>query len=122
LSLCLTDTWRKYTSSEIRKVVPGQWFTALEALECDILTFDIAPYVQKSRRIVVFWDAHGFEVAEWVLGCLLPQLAFKPHLILMHDLSDMRYCSPPRAYGEERLWKGTSGWEISMWLGYVKFS
>jgi FkbM family methyltransferase len=119
LSLCLTDTWRKSTVSKIRKVVANQWFLPLEARECDILTFDIAPYLQQSSKTVVFWDAHGFEVAEWVLGYLLPQLASRPHRILMHDLSDMRYCSPQRAYGKERLWKGTSGWEQSMWLGNI---
>jgi len=119
LSLCLSDNWRKQSVPKIRRIVSPDWFAPLEALECDILKFDIATPLAKAQRVVVFWDAHGFELAEWVLGELLPKIAFKPHLVMMHDLADLRYCSPQRAYGEERLWKGTSAGEQSMWLGHI---
>jgi len=119
LSLCLSDTWRKQSVPKIRQIVPPEWFAPLEALECDILSFDIGPRVASARRIMVFWDAHGFELAEWVLGELLPKIARKPHIVMMHDLSDLRYCSSERRYGNERLWKGTSAGEQSMWLGHI---
>jgi FkbM family methyltransferase len=119
LSLCLSDSWRKQSAPKIRRIVPPDWFAPLETLECDILRFDIASRLQNAHKPLVFWDAHGFELAEWVLGELLPKIAFKPHIVMMHDLADIRYCSPKRAYGEEGLWKGISAGDDSMWLGHV---
>src|SRR5262249_14451502 len=56
-----------------------------------------------------FWDAHGFEVAECVLGGILPLVEDKPHVVAMHDLSDARYM--PRwqdSYQGHRIWMGQS--------------
>jgi len=119
LSLCLSESWRNESVPKISKIVPPEWFVPLETLERDILRFDIASRLGSAQRVAVLWDAHGFEVAEWVLGELLPKIAFKPHIVMMHDLSDLRYCSPERKYGSEGLWKGTSAGDQSMWLGDV---
>ena len=57
----------------------------------------------------MFWDAHGYHIADHVLGRLLPSVADRPHLVLMHDISDVRYeAAPPRCRPIERhgLWRG----------------
>ena len=33
-----------------------------------------------SERVLLLWDAHGFEIAEMVLGRILPLIADRPHL------------------------------------------
>jgi hypothetical protein len=58
----------------------------------------------------VLWDAHGFEIAEIVLGRILPLVSDRPHLVLMHDISDARYAPASRSYEGQPLWKGST-WE-----------
>ena len=73
----------------------------------DILTFDFQPVLEAARRILVFWHAHGFDVAECILGELLPRIADRPHVVIMHDLMDARSCPDHSIeYGEHGLWKG----------------
>jgi len=57
----------------------------------DILTVDFPEVVDNKDKILVFWDAHGYEIAATVLEKLLPEIAGKQHLVLMHDIADGRY-------------------------------
>jgi len=111
LSLCLSDAWERETVPAIRKIVPDLWFEPLQALQADILTFDYKSAFTDAQKILVFWDAHGFDIAECVLGNILPLISTLPHYVIMHDLSDARYL-PPKSnlYGNNGLWKGNS-WE-----------
>jgi hypothetical protein len=56
----------------------------------------------------VLWDAHGFEIAEIVLGRILPLISDRPHLVLMHDISDNRYAHVSRSYADQPIWKGST--------------
>lgn len=106
VSLCLSNDWRKHTRPKIAGMVPVGWFAPLEAHEADILTFNYAECLKGFSRVMVFWDAHGFDIAECVLGGILPLLVDRRNVILMHDLSDRRYTSPENDnYGESGLWK-----------------
>ena len=77
------------------------------------------------ERVLLLWDAHGFEIAELVLGEILPRLADREHLLLMHDISDNRYPGVPRSYGGQPLWKGsawqkrTGAWESRVNIGWM---
>src|SRR5262249_36519136 len=85
----------------------------------DILKYDATAAVAPAERCLVFWDANGFEIAEWVLGHLLPLLQNKGNVVLMHDLSDRRYCSPSREYGTRSNWTSPSTQAHSHWLGHI---
>jgi hypothetical protein len=78
--------------------------------------------LERAQRPLVLWDAHGFEIAEWVLGKLLPALVSKPHLVLMHDMSDTRFEVPSAEYGETEIWKGTNAGDLSVGPASEKIS
>jgi hypothetical protein len=120
LSLCNSAEWDTTTVPALRSVVARDWFAPLRALRADILTFDYRRHLAGARRVVLFWDAHGFEIAECVLGTILPLVAERQHLVFMHDLSDTRYCSPSLAdYGERALWKGENAADSRLRIGIV---
>jgi hypothetical protein len=120
LSLCNSGEWDSVTAPKLRQVVDRSWFRALDARRTDILTFDYDRYLRGANRIVVFWDAHGFEIAECVLGTILPLIANRPHLIFMHDLSDIRYCPPSLSdYGGRGLWKGENAGDGRFRIGII---
>ena len=120
LSLCLSDDWERLTLPKLRKVVPASWFLPLEALRKDILSFDYRSAIAGKRKVVLFWDAHGFDIAECVLGAIMPELAEREHLVMMHDLSDLRYCSADALlYGPYGLWKGNNWSGPRLRLGHI---
>jgi len=119
ISLCLTDDFQKKTLPKVLRVVSEEWLKPLQALKCDILFFNYEKALKDYNRILVFWDAHGYEVAECVLGKILPLIADRPHLVIMHDLSDARYSSG-KEYGGKQLWKRNHYPEGSrMRLGHI---
>jgi hypothetical protein len=120
LSLCISDSWERETVPRLRKIVPDTWFAPLQALRTDILDFDYRRALAGAERVIIFWDAHGFEIAECVLGAILPVVADRPHLILMHDLSDTRYSSEEQlAYGGHGLWKSNNWSGPRLKLGII---
>ncbi len=120
LSLCLSDDWERRTLPRVRGIVPKEWFAPLQALRADILEFDYEMALSGAQRVVVFWDAHGFEIAECVLGQILPVIAGREHLVLMHDLSDARYSSEEQLqYGAHGLWKGNNWDGPRLKLGHI---
>lgn len=106
LSLDVGDEWQAWTVPRLRPLVPAGWFSPLQAVRADILTFDFETALAGAERVLVFWDAHGFEVAECMLGRILPLLEGREHLVIMHDLSDTRHHDAARDYAGQRLWKG----------------
>lgn len=112
VSLCNTELWDRQVLPRLRTVVPAPWFAALDARNGDILAFDFEQAFRGRERVLVFWDAHGFDVAECVLGGILPLLVSRPHAVAMHDMSDARYQGPTTdPYGDDGLWRGEGkGW------------
>ena len=108
VSLCNSRDWVDETLPRLRPVVPAAWFDALDARIGDILDVDYETVVQGAQRVLLLWDAHGFEIAEIVLGRILPLIADRPHLVLMHDISDNRYAGVSRSYDGQPLWKGST--------------
>ena len=123
VSLCLSDSWERETLPKLRHLVPENWFDPLQALRTDILDFDYERAISGSKRVLIFWDAHGFDIAECVLGRILPIVAPLQHLVIMHDLSDNRYSSEEELeYGENGLWKGNNWSGPRVKLGIIDSS
>ena len=107
VSLCHSNDWASETLPRLTGVVPGGWLDRLDARMADILEVDYEDVLRGHERILLLWDAHGFEIAEIVLGRILPLISERPHLVLIHDISDNRYGAVPRSYEGQPLWKGS---------------
>lgn len=120
LSLCLSPDWHSRSEKQIKKLCGGEWADPLEALETDVLTFDYRTALDQAERVFVFWDAHGFEIAEKVLGEIVPLIHNKAHVVAMHDLGDARYLDDEyRKYGDRGLWMGSNAETPRVRLGVV---
>jgi hypothetical protein len=120
LSLCLSDDWERVTLPRVRSIVPKSWFGPLDALRVDILDFDYELALSGAKRVLIFWDAHGFDIAECVLGEILPVVANIEHLVIMHDLSDTRYSSEEGLeYQGHGIWKGNNWSGPRLKLGII---
>jgi hypothetical protein len=106
VSLCQSAEWSSQVAPRIARVVDPAWFANIDARRTDILSVDYEAIIADHRRVLLLWDAHGFEIAELVLGDILPRLADRDHLLLMHDISDNRYGAAPRSYRGHPIWKG----------------
>jgi hypothetical protein len=92
----------------LRKVVSPEWFGPLDALVTDILDVDFERVIGDARRVLFLWDAHGFQIAEVVLGRILPALVGREHLVIMHDITDTRYSWVTPSYEGKPIWKGST--------------
>lgn len=125
ISLCQSGDWTADVAPRIAERVEQSWFDRLDARMADILSADYEKILAEHGRVLLLWDAHGFEIAELVLGEILPRLASREHLVLLHDISDNRYASVPRSYGGQPLWKGskwqarTGEWDARVNIGWM---
>ncbi|HEX5268902.1 MAG TPA: hypothetical protein VFW33_00380 [Gemmataceae bacterium] len=120
LSLCLTDLWQRETRPRLEGICSPEWFARGDIRVGDLLAHDFRETLAGCRRCLIFWDAHGFDVAECVLGHLLPQLSGRRCAVVMHDMTDLRYDGTPApAYGPDGLWKGGRDSQGTFWLGHV---
>jgi hypothetical protein len=106
VSLCKSKDWHTDSLPKITQFVSREWLSRLDARLTDILEVEYAELFEHADRVLLLWDAHGFEIAEIVLGRILPMIADRPHLVLIHDISDNRYAAVPRSYEGQPLWKG----------------
>jgi hypothetical protein len=116
ISLDIKDEWSK-SRPRIAELVPSEWFAPAQIELNDILDYDFASAIGPAQSCLVFWDAHGFEIAECVLGGILPQLKNRRHVVLMHDISDARFEVSSPEYGNSALWRGCDAAAEYMWLG-----
>lgn len=122
LSICRTDSW-KQTLKRIAPLIDAEWLARLDARRANIVGFPFAQEVGGAERVLVFWDAHGMQVAGEVLGSLLPAIAGREHLVVMHDISDARFDGPGRVpYSGRPLWDGTISSPDKFRIGYLESS
>ncbi len=107
VSLCMSRDWDEVVKHRVAQVVPESWFHPLEIRIGEILTTDVEALIGDSQRILLLWDAHGFDMAEFVLGGLMPALEHRQNFVIMHDISDGRYAPINPDYQGKRLWRGT---------------
>jgi hypothetical protein len=74
--------WEARTAPRLEQVVDANWFAPLTVFHDDITTFDFDPLLAGNTRTLVFWDAHGADVAEAVFGGLLPALPAENKVIV----------------------------------------
>ena len=121
LSVCRSEDWAERTRPAVAPLVPDGWLDPIDARVADILSFDFAAALGAARRPMLFWDAHGMDIAECVLGEIVPLMAGKEHLVLMHDLSDARCASPEaRRYGRHGLWRKNDWQGTRVFLGHIQ--
>jgi hypothetical protein len=122
VSICLTSDWTLEVAAKVAGVIGRSALSRLDARIADIGLVDYERIVSRHRRVLLLWDAHGFEIAEVVFGQILPAIADREHLVLMHDISDNRYLVDSPAYTggvwRPRPWPSTSpvniGWMQSI--------
>ncbi|MTV49669.1 hypothetical protein GJ688_11855 [Heliobacillus mobilis] len=122
VSICMTDYFQKQTIPALKDkgLIDDDWLSPLQCHTADILQFPFEELLAGQQRVLLFWDAHGFEVANVVLGKIMPVLASRDHLVIMHDLSDARYCGEHIfPYGETSLWDGENAGDNRFFIGHV---
>lgn len=107
-SICLTN-WAA-SASAIARVVPSDWFMPQDLLIENVCHTDFATLLGDSERVLIVWDAHGFDVAQTLLGTLLPLLENRQHVVIIHDIGDIRYHPHENAYAGYGIWKGEILW------------
>src|SRR5579872_1060079 len=123
--MCGTGEWTSIVAPRLRPIVGDGWFANVDALRMNILAADYEALFEGRERVLVLWDAHGYEIAELVLGDMLPRLASRDHLVVMHDISDNRYHGVTRSYERAPLWKGiswqerTHTWDSRVKIGWM---
>jgi hypothetical protein len=125
VSLCQSSDWASLVAPRLARVVSPGWFDRVDARMADIVSADYEAILSGAYRVLLLWDAHGFEIAEVVLGEILPRLVDREHLMLMHDISDNRYAGISRSYGGRPIWKGskwqqrTRSWDSRVNIGWM---
>ena len=118
ISVCNSTDWENISLPRVKEVVPGNWFEPLTIINGDILTLNYEMLLGNSQRVLLFWDAHGFAIAECVLGGILPLLVDREHIVIMHDISDNRYVDQDYFdYRGERIWRGADKQSARLCLG-----
>ena len=95
------QAWKHKTAPKLRSLVDDRFFECLDVRHADIRDVDFAAVVGDAPRVLLWWDAHGDDLAEFVLGELLPILEEREALVGVHDISDARYDNPTAAYVRE---------------------
>lgn len=102
--------WATKTAPRLMSEVDRSWFDRLTILEQDILDLDLDEALAGAERVLVWWDAHGGELARFLLAEAMPRLQSREHLVCVHDVSDGRYDIESNAYvrpdGLAVIWQG----------------
>src|SRR3990167_6248792 len=112
ISICLSNDWQDKTAGRIAKIVPKEWFSKLDARIGNILDLDFKTLIKNGKRILFLWDAHGWDIAEYILGEVLPELRLRDHIVFVHDISYFDPSSKNSAYGANGIWKGYAGDDV----------
>jgi len=99
--------WEKTTVPSLQKLISPQWLDKLHVKQQDIMKTDFTEITRQAQRVLLFWDAHGKEVAKYVLAHLFPLLQNKENLIVMHDVTDHGHSSiaPPQVPGGPNIFQ-----------------
>jgi hypothetical protein len=102
------DAYATVTLPRIRPLVSPDWLSRQEIVHGDITREAAADMLRGGPRVLLFWDAHGPAIARHVLGRILPVLAEREHLIVVHNIADARYPPADPEYvtaGRLTLWR-----------------
>ena len=95
--------WASRTRPRLQPIVGEDWFRPLTIIQGDVGDFTPPP----CDRPFLFWDAHGAEVADAVLGRLLPALPSGSTTVVVHDISTPEEAAAhPLDIGYPNCWRG----------------
>jgi cephalosporin hydroxylase len=100
------DAWQTRTAQRLLPAVGEDWFAPLVVLREDLTKTDFRPILNRSNRVLVFWDAHGTDVADAVLGRLVPALP-ATNQIIVDDI-----WSTPEHYGLRAEYQAGPLWSL----------
>ena len=122
LSICLTNHWESTTLPAIKSLTSADWLRRLDARVMNVMDLDIAEVLKGKRRVFFLLDAHGWDVAEYMLSAVMPELVRRDHMLFIHDVIFPRHFadvyekyfpdSPSRpsdgmeGYGRRGIWRG----------------
>jgi hypothetical protein len=106
VSFDLERLWNDDTVPRLQQSELSALLTVIDARIQNVKSVDFSTIVGDSRRVLVFWDAHGWAAADGVLCRLLPAVLDREHLVICHDASDSRYVFVNRSYDEKIFWRG----------------
>jgi hypothetical protein len=109
LSIDYDPGWNRRTVARLKKAVSPEWFDPLRVLKQDILKTNFAEIFASGNHIFFYWDAHGADLAKYVLAEALPHLRHKRHIVVVHDITDARFFDVDPSYvggdGLPRFWQ-----------------
>jgi hypothetical protein len=94
--------YERITVPTIGGLVSRDWLDHQEIIHKDITEESAAAMLGNAERVLLFWDAHGEQLAQHVLSRIFPALAEREHLIMVHDVYDTRYTAVSPEYITER--------------------
>lgn len=102
--------WATRTAPKVASSVGTRWFDRLEIREMDIFALDFDDLLAPTERVIVWWDAHGDELARHLLTRMMAPLKEKDHVICVHDVDDARFDGVVAGYlrpdGLPTYWQG----------------
>jgi Cephalosporin hydroxylase len=113
VSFDLDTLWHKLTVPKLHASSLATLAPLVDARTQDIATVDFKQLTRDAQKILVFWDAHGWQAADGVLCRLLPAIADRDHIVACHDVTDSRHIDVPRSYDGQFFWRGPELKEVS---------
>ena len=114
VSICPSQMWARYTSSRINEKSHKHWSVPLQILTTSLDKVDVQEITKHASRVLVFWRDSQPETTRSILTRLLPEICTKPHMVIVHGITDTRYQGGEQKTGY-RLWEqGISGWRLRL--------
>jgi hypothetical protein len=108
VSICRSNEWPSIVAPALEARSPVGWTRGVNAVVGEIADQPYERLIGDAQRVLLFWDAHGYDIASVVLGTILPLLHGREVLVVCHDMRDSRYFPSDQPYTGE-LWRGQSG-------------
>ena len=103
-SFCLSNYWQD-VFKKIKPHVESDWHNCVNIHTIDLTKINFEPVVKNKKKILIWWDAHGYEVAQHIFSSLMPLLMDKQHLVLIHDAYDARCLNKQKDYNNLPIYK-----------------
>jgi cephalosporin hydroxylase len=100
------EFWQRHTAPKLAPLVGPKWSAPLTILQDDITTLDFPPLLHGARRVFVFWDAHGVDVADAILSRLFPALP-RNNVVVVDDVWPTK-----ELYGLEAEYRAGPLWSL----------
>jgi predicted O-methyltransferase YrrM len=101
----IDSKWTRITLPKLRKY---GFAPNVEPVVGDMTKLDFSAFVGDANSVIVFWDAHGFSIADLVLAHIVPIIADRQHVVICHDVSYVN--NNVLDYGGKTIWRGTDAY------------